>query len=55
MTIWSEKNNRTFNRVELSIMEMKALILRSLFERSRTYGVTDARSVDFIDSFSFRM
>lgn len=42
--ILKERNNCTFNDVELSGAELKSLIVR-LFEWAQTFGSTDACSV----------
>ncbi len=52
---YGEKNNCTFNGLELLILELKKLLLRVLFERSCTLGNSEEHSiVDFIGSLPFR-
>ena len=54
--IWRERNNRTFNCVELATMGLKNLFLRMLFEWFCTLGNIEEHSIlDFIGSLSFRV
>jgi hypothetical protein len=49
--LWRKRNNCTFNGMGSSVIEMKSLFVRFLFEWSQCMGISDRHSlVDFIDS-----
>jgi hypothetical protein len=52
-TLWKERNNCTFEDVEVSVVQMKRAFKRTLFKWSCVLGPSDIHShVDFIDSLS---
>ncbi len=51
LVVLRERNGRTFNRVEVLIIELKPLFLRSLFEWFRVLRSSETHSIlEFIDS-----
>ena len=48
--VWREKNNHTVNGIDLSTIELKFLVLRTLYKWSNAFGnVSSHPFVDFID------
>ena len=54
--VWKERNTRTFEDVESSIDKLKTLLVRTLFEWSRIWGLTHCSAFsDFRNSISLSL
>lgn len=52
-SLWQERNNRTFEDVELSVDKLIESCMSSLFDWSRAWGYTTSTSIgDFLESLS---
>ena len=54
--VWTEKNRRSFEDTEKSLVQLQALCLKTLFDWSRCWGFSDCSTIlEFISSLSIAL
>ena len=54
--VWMERNRRSFEDIEKSLVQLQALCLKTLFDWSRCWGFSDCSTIlEFISSLSIAL